>query len=384
MASEAPPFWWQPPDWRAYALYPISAVYGDGRRRRMSTRQARADRRSGAVRRQFHGRRRRQDAGGDRARPGGEAHAAVAGLPVARFRRQFPGAARASTLHHDSARHVGDEPLLLAEHAPVAVTPDRAAGAKLLASRGCDFLIMDDGFQSARIHMDYALLVVDGRRGVGNGHVIPGGPVRAPLVHQMRFAQAVLKIGDGEAADDIVRMASRAGRPVYEAHTEIRDPGRFAGRRFLAFAGIGDPEKFFDTVAQAGGAVEMTPQLSRPSFLHPGRSRRPLDRRRAKRGWSWSPPPRTRCGCGTAPRTNETFAAGLERARDRLVFDIARHAARHHRGHARRNGATAATARPTSGMSDEIGQTLMLGTAAPSPGAAPDRSRSRASARRWR
>ena len=124
---------------------------------------------------------------------------------------------------HDSARHVGDEPLLLAEHAPVAVTPDRAAGAKLLASRGCDFLIMDDGFQSARIHMDYALLVVDGRRGVGNGHVIPGGPVRAPLVHQMRFAHAVLKIGDGEAADDIVRMASRAGRPVFEAHAEIRD-----------------------------------------------------------------------------------------------------------------------------------------------------------------
>ena len=102
------------------------------------------------------------------------------------------------------------------------------------------------------------MLVVDGRRGVGNGHVIPGGPVRAPLVHQMRFAHAVLKVGDGEAADDIVRMASRAGRPVYEAHTEIRDPGRFAGRRFLAFAGIGDPGKFFDTVAAAGGAVEMT------------------------------------------------------------------------------------------------------------------------------
>jgi tetraacyldisaccharide 4'-kinase len=137
------------------------------------------------------------------------------------------------------------------------VTPDRAAGARLLASRGCDLLIMDDGFQSARIHMDYALLVVDARRGVGNGHVIPGGPLRAPLLHQLRFMHGVLKIGEGDAANDIIRMASRAGRPVYEAHTAIRDPRQFAGRRFFAFAGIGDPGKFFRTIEEAGGVVEM-------------------------------------------------------------------------------------------------------------------------------
>ncbi len=68
---------------------------------------------------------------------------------------------------HDSAKHVGDEPLLLAEHAPVAVSPNRAAGARLLIERGCNFLIMDDGFQSARIHIDYALVVVDARFGLG-------------------------------------------------------------------------------------------------------------------------------------------------------------------------------------------------------------------------
>ena len=124
------------------------------------------------------------------------------------------------------------------------------------------------------------------RRGVGNGHVIPGGPVRAPLVHQMRFAQGVLKIGEGEAADDIVRMAARAGRPVYEAHTEIRDAGQFAGRRFLAFAGIGDPQKFFDTVARGRRHGRDEPQLSRPSFLHQGRPCRSHDRGRRKRGSS--------------------------------------------------------------------------------------------------
>ena len=49
---------------------------------------------------------------------------------------------------------------------------------------------MDDGFQSARIHIDYALIVVDARYGIGNGHVIPGGPLRAPLVDQLRLRRA--------------------------------------------------------------------------------------------------------------------------------------------------------------------------------------------------
>lgn len=256
MTSEAPPFWWQKPDWRAYALYPASALYATVAKRRMT-----------------HARREQIDipilcVGNFTVGGAGKTPVAIALARQAERMRLSPGFLSRGfggsfphphvvDVHHDSARHVGDEPLLLAEHAPVAVTPDRAAGARLLASRGCDLVIMDDGFQSARIHMDYALLVVDGRRGIGNGHVIPGGPMRAPLVHQLRFAQAVLKVGDGDAANEIIRRASRAGRPVYEAHTETRDPERFAGRRFLAFAGIGDPEKFFQTVEHAGGLVEM-------------------------------------------------------------------------------------------------------------------------------
>jgi tetraacyldisaccharide 4'-kinase len=256
MASEAPPFWWEAPDWRAYALYPVSAVYAAVARRRMT-----------------RARRERIDipvicVGNFTVGGAGKTPVAIALAREAKRMQLSPGflsrgfggsfpAPHVVDAEHDSARHVGDEPLLLAEHAPVVVTPDRAAGAKLLASRSCDLLIMDDGFQSARIHMDYALLVVDGRHGVGNGHVIPGGPLRAPLIHQMRFVQGVLKVGDGEAANDIIRLASRAGRPVYEGHAQVRDPGRFAGRRFLAFAGIGDPEKFFRSVEAAGGSVEV-------------------------------------------------------------------------------------------------------------------------------
>jgi tetraacyldisaccharide 4'-kinase len=159
---------------------------------------------------------------------------------------------------HDSARSTGDEPLLLARRAPVAVTPDRAAGARMLVAEGCDFLIMDDGFQSARLRFDRAVLVVDSRRGVGNGRVIPGGPMRAPLIDQLRRADAVIRMGSGSAADEVVRKASRAGKPVYEAITRHRPGSGVEGGAFLAFAGIGDPAKFFDTVREAGGTLGLT------------------------------------------------------------------------------------------------------------------------------
>lgn len=255
MASEAPPFWWDKPDWRAIALSPLSAVYGRIAARRLEN----ARREKTGVPVLCVG---NPTVGGAGKTPVAIAlarQAAQMGLTPGFLSRGHGGSLSARThlvdLGHDSAKSTGDEPLLLARVAPTAVTPDRAAGARMLVAEGCDFLIMDDGFQSARIHYDYALLVIDARRGIGNGHIIPGGPVRAPLVAQLRHADAVLKMGQGDGADRVVRLASRAGRPVYEASVHPRPESGVEGRRFLAFAGIGDPEKFFATVAEAGGWV---------------------------------------------------------------------------------------------------------------------------------
>jgi tetraacyldisaccharide 4'-kinase len=257
MGSEAPPFWWEEPDWRAWGLWPASALYGAVAGRQM--RRAPRVKVAAPV----------LCVGNFTVGGAGKTPVAIAMAKAFQARGFTPGILSRGhggsfgkphlvDIKHDIARHVGDEPLLLAAAAPVAVSADRQAGARLLLDQGCDALIMDDGFQSARIHIDFALLVVDAIRGIGNGHVIPGGPLRAGLVEQLRFTDAVLKMGRGTAGDLVIRKAARAGRAVFEAQTRVVPGQDFSGRRFLAFAGIGNNAKFFDTVRDAGGDLAAT------------------------------------------------------------------------------------------------------------------------------
>ncbi|MDB5524224.1 MAG: lpxK [Rhizobium sp.] len=156
---------------------------------------------------------------------------------------------------HHRARDVGDEPVLIAREALTVISRKRVEGAKLLIAEGCDLIIMDDGFQSAKLHFDYALMVIDTMRGIGNGYIVPAGPVRAPTRLQLEFATALLKVGTGNAADPFIRIAARAGKQVLEATVRPVDAPDIAGRRVLAFAGIADPEKFFRTVEGLGAII---------------------------------------------------------------------------------------------------------------------------------
>ncbi len=254
MISEAPPFWWQKADWRAWGLSPVSALYGVVARQRMK--RAKREKIDAPV----------LCVGNLTVGGTGKTPVAMAIARQAMRMRLKPGFLSRGhggavyhphlvDLHHDVAKFVGDEPMLLAQVAPTVVTPDRAAGARHLIEHGCTFIIMDDGFQSARVFFDYALLVVDAERGIGNGHMLPGGPMRARLVDQMPYADAVLKMGEGDAADEVVRYAARAGRAVYQAARRTLKPARLRGRRFLAFTGIGNPEKFYATAEAAGATL---------------------------------------------------------------------------------------------------------------------------------
>jgi tetraacyldisaccharide 4'-kinase len=150
------------------------------------------------------------------------------------------------------AAEVGDEPLLLARVAPTIVSRDRVAGAAAARGAGADVIVMDDGFQNPTLHKDLSILVVDGPRGVGNNKVFPAGPLRAPLDVQLAHAHGLLVIGEVSGAQAVV--AAAPGLPVFHGRLEP-DAAALAAlqqQKVLAFAGIGDPEKFFAMIAGAG------------------------------------------------------------------------------------------------------------------------------------
>lgn len=157
----------------------------------------------------------------------------------------------------DDAANVGDEPLLLARSAPTIVSRDRIAGAKLAKTQDASVVVMDDGLQNPSLAKDFTLAVIDGRRGIGNGCVFPAGPLRAPLEAQLARTDALLVIGRGNGADPVIVKARSHGLPTFHGQLMF-DPDAAAelkGRQTFAFAGIGDPQKFFIAAAEAGITV---------------------------------------------------------------------------------------------------------------------------------
>jgi len=140
--------------------------------------------------------------------------------------------------------------LMMAREVPVAVARDRLGGVALAKSQGATVILMDDGFQNPRILKDASLIVIDSERGIGNGKVFPAGPLRAPLEAQMSRTDALVVIGDGKAADGVSAEIAARERSVLRARLkpEATSIARLFGKPVLAFAGIGDPERFFRTL----------------------------------------------------------------------------------------------------------------------------------------
>jgi tetraacyldisaccharide 4'-kinase len=166
---------------------------------------------------------------------------------------RLSGPVRVDTAKH-TAKAVGDEPLLLARLAPTVVARDRVRGAQAAEKDGASVIVMDDGFQNPALEKNLSILLVDGRRGVGNGRVLPAGPLRAPLRTQIANAQALVIVGSGDGVGKIVELAKRREVAIFHARLEpdqatVKAIGK---SRVLAFAGIGNPDKFFATLNDAG------------------------------------------------------------------------------------------------------------------------------------
>ena len=247
-----PAFWWRPPGLLSALLTPLAAGYGFEAARRMRGQSVRAGVPVICVG--------NFTLGGSGKTPTAIAIAellAGAGRKPALLTRGYGGADAGPLLvdpHQHDATKVGDEALLLAQAASTIVARDRVAGASAATATGADVIVMDDGLQNPSLQKNFTLAVIDGSRGIGNGRVFPAGPLRAPLAAQFAHVNALLVIGGSAGAAGLDNEIRARRIPVFHGELEPDRPAIDAvgGRRVLAFAGIGNPDKFFATVSAAG------------------------------------------------------------------------------------------------------------------------------------
>jgi tetraacyldisaccharide 4'-kinase len=155
---------------------------------------------------------------------------------------------------HHRATDVGDEPLMLARTVQVTVARERIDGVALARSQGATVIVMDDGFQNPAIAKDASLIVIDAQRGLGNACVFPAGPLRAPLPPQIARTDVLIVVGEGSAADGVAATITAQDKLVLTAHLRADEASlpSLRGKRVLAFAGIGDPARFFRTLRANG------------------------------------------------------------------------------------------------------------------------------------
>ncbi|WP_114416397.1 tetraacyldisaccharide 4'-kinase [Marinospirillum perlucidum] len=178
-----------------------------------------------------------------------------------------------------SVKEAGDEPLMLARQTglPVAIDPRRPRAAELLLEEGCDLIIADDGLQHLALERDIEILVIDGQRGLGNGHCLPVGPLREPperlgqvdwLLCQGELQQKLPEFPDQDAilaerffSYRLERIGWRRGDGLWQSECPFE-----AGQEIHALAGIGHPQRFFDQLAALGLQVLPHPQKDHASM----------------------------------------------------------------------------------------------------------------------
>jgi tetraacyldisaccharide 4'-kinase len=174
-----------------------------------------------------------------------------------------------------TADMAGDEPLELAGRlpgVPIVVAADRAGGGQEAIRLGADIVLLDDGFQHLPLHRDLDLVLIDAGDPWGGGFLPPRGRLREPLSALGR-ASAVLVSKLPPGSESLLRMISKQvheivpDMPVLGSTLSpqrlrtpdgLQAPGAIAGRRVLAFAGIGRPASFVRLLRDIGAEVVTT------------------------------------------------------------------------------------------------------------------------------
>ena len=161
--------------------------------------------------------------------------------------------------HHSSSR-VGDEPLLLAAFAPTWIARDRLEGARRAAKAGATEVLLDDGHQYPRLARNLTILTVKAAVGFGNENVIPAGPLREELGRSLSRADILVVVGSLQECRDFQKKNSgKVQLPMVRAElTPLQTGIGWRGMQVVAFAGIGQPERFFTTVKDLGAEIKQS------------------------------------------------------------------------------------------------------------------------------
>ena len=147
---------------------------------------------------------------------------------------------------------VGDEALLLAAAAPTWAGRARVVASHMAAGAGASLVIADDALQHYRLHHDIAFLVIDGAYGLGNGRLLPAGPLRETFASALARCHAVVLLGN-----DAQGLTDHISPPVFRATLEPKgDIAALAQGRWIAFAGLARPQKFFDMLVGLGTTLD--------------------------------------------------------------------------------------------------------------------------------
>ncbi|MEL6585928.1 MAG: tetraacyldisaccharide 4'-kinase [Pseudomonadota bacterium] len=174
------------------------------------------------------------------------------------------------------ADEVGDEALLLAAFGPTWVAKDRVAGGQAAQTAGADVILLDDGFQNPALVKDLSIVVVDTGVGFGNGRCIPAGPLREPVETGLARADLILTIGP-KAEQDRLTFGPLPPR-VEGALLPLKTGMVWERLPVFAFAGIGRPEKFFQTLRDLGADIRDQVALADHQPLTPALLKRLGDR----------------------------------------------------------------------------------------------------------
>jgi len=178
------------------------------------------------------------------------------GLNAVGLTRGYGGQEKGPILLNDkhTSIDVGDEPLLLAEHAPVWVSAGRDDGAKAAVSNGASIIIMDDGHQNQLLKKSLSLLVVDAEIGFGNGKIFPAGPLRENLNESLKRSDAIILMKPNKDYKPDTFLL-RQLRDKVLIHAYLKPTSILPKGKLYAFSGIGRPNKFFDSLRNYGGNI---------------------------------------------------------------------------------------------------------------------------------